>query len=58
MGFVFTDEQGKTTLSITDEWYEDLKDVVETLDPAECVKEEDMQIDYRYFVANEDDEKD
>jgi hypothetical protein len=56
MGFVFTDEQGNMTLSITDDWYEDLKDVFDTIDPEDCVKEEDMQIDNRYFVANEDHE--
>lgn len=54
IGFVFTDEQGNMTLSITDDWYEDLKDVFDTLATEDCVKEEDMQIDNRYFVANED----
>lgn len=56
MGFVFTDEQGNMTLNITDDWYEDLSDVFDTLDPEDCAKEEDMQIDNRYFVVNEDDE--
>ena len=56
MGFVFTDEQGNVTLSVTEDWYEDFKDVLDTLDTADSVKEEEMQIDNRYFVANEDDE--
>lgn len=56
MGFVFTDEQGAITLSITDDWYDSFSDVLETIDPADCVKEEDMQIDNRYFVVSEDDE--
>lgn len=56
MGFVFTDKQGNTTLSITDDWYEDFNDVYDTLDPEDCVNEQDMQIDNRYFVVNEDDE--
>lgn len=56
MGFVFTDEQGNTTLHITDNWYENLGDVLDTLDPEDSVKEEDMQVDNRYFVVNEDDE--
>jgi len=56
MGFVFTDEQGNMTLNITDDWYGDLSDVFDTLDPEDCVKEKDMQIDNRYFVVNEDDE--
>lgn len=58
MGFVFTDEQGNTTLHITDDWYEDLGDVLDTLNPEDSVKEEDMQVDNRYFVVNEDDERD
>ncbi len=56
MGFVFTDEQGNMTLSITEDWYEDLQDVLDTLDPEDSVEEEEMQVDNRYFVANEDDE--
>jgi hypothetical protein len=53
MGFVFTDEDGNMTLSITDDWYEDLGDVFDTLDSEDAVKEEDMQSDNRYLVANE-----
>lgn len=56
MGFVFTDEKGNIALSITDDWYEEFGDVFDTLDPTDCVNEEDMQIDNRYFVVNEDDE--
>lgn len=56
MGFVFTDEQGNTTLNITDDWCEDLSEVYDTLDPEDSVNAQDMQIDNRYFVANEDDE--
>jgi len=56
MGFVFTDEHGKIKLSITDDWYEDLNDVYDTLDPEDSVKEKDMQIDNRYIVATKDNE--
>jgi photosystem II stability/assembly factor-like uncharacterized protein len=56
MGFVFTDEQGNTTLNITDDWYENFSDVLDTLAPQDSVKEEDMQVDNRYVVVNEDDE--
>lgn len=52
IGFVFTDEQGNITLQITDDWHEDLSDVLDTLDPRDCVKEEDMQIDNRYGKVN------
>jgi hypothetical protein len=56
MGFVFTDEQGNATLNITDDWYEYLNDVYDTLDPEDSVNERDMQIDNRYMVLNENDE--
>jgi len=56
MGFVFTDEQGKTTLHISDDWYENLNDVYDILDPDDSIKEEDMQIDNRYLVVNDLDE--
>jgi len=56
MGFVFTDEQGNTSLSITDDWYGDFNDVFDTLDPEDSVSEEDMQIDNRYFLVSENDE--
>ncbi len=55
MGFVFTDEQGHSTLSTTEEWYEDFTDVYEMLNPEDSVKEEDMQVDNRYMVASETD---
>jgi hypothetical protein len=53
MGFVFTDVQGNMALSITDEWYEDLEHVLDTLEAKDAVKEEDMQIDNRYFLMDE-----
>jgi len=56
MGFVFTDEQGDTSLSTTDDWYEDFNDVFDTLEPKDSVSVEDMQIDNRHFVVNEGDE--
>jgi len=57
MGFVFADEQGNPTLKITDEWYEDLNDVYDTLDPEDSVNEFDMQIDNRYIVLNKNEEE-
>ena len=53
MGFVFTDENGNSTLSITDDWYENLNDVYETLSEADSVNEDEMQIDNRYLIAEE-----
>lgn len=53
MGFVFSDENGDLTLSITDDWYEHLNDVYETLSEADSVNEDEMQIDNRYSIAEE-----
>lgn len=54
MGFVFTNDQGNPTLTITDDWYENFNDVCDTLGPADAVNENDMQIDNRYMVVNDE----
>jgi len=54
MGFVFTNDQGNPTLTITDDWYENFNDVCDTLSPADAVNENDMQIDNRYMVVNDE----
>jgi hypothetical protein len=56
MGFVFSGEQGNSTLSITEEWYEDFNQVYETLDPEDGINEDDMQVDNRYIVSSDIDE--
>jgi hypothetical protein len=56
MGFIFTDEQGNQTLTITDDWYEDLNDVYDTLDSEDSVSEDDMQIDNRCIVLDEEEQ--
>lgn len=56
MGFVFTDENGESSLHISDEWYDDFASVFALLDPRDCVAVEDMQIDNRYAGLNIDDE--
>lgn len=56
MGFIFTDEQGNPTLTITDDWSEDLNDVYDTLDSEDSVDEGDMQIDNRYIVLDEEEQ--
>lgn len=53
MGFVFTDNQGNVSLSITDDWYDNFNEVYETLAAEDSVKEKDMQIDNRYLIENE-----
>ena len=56
MGFVFIDEQGEPTLHISEDWYEDLNEVYNTLDPKDAVNEDDMQVDNRYMIAEEEKE--
>jgi hypothetical protein len=56
MGFVFSDEQGKAALRITDDWYEDLNDVYDLLTPEDAIDEDDMQVDTRYSTVSENDE--
>lgn len=51
MGFVFPQADGSMKLDLTDEWYEDFNEVYETLDPEDRVNEEDMQIDNRNIVV-------
>jgi hypothetical protein len=54
MGFVFTDDQGKVSLCITEDWSEDFDMVYKTLDPTDSVQEKDMQIDNRYFAVDDE----
>jgi hypothetical protein len=54
MGFVFTDDQGKASLCITEDWSEDFDMVYKTLDPTDSVQEKDMQIDNRYFAVDDE----
>ena len=56
MGFVFQDGQGNQVLSVTQDWYEDLNEVYETLNPRDCVREEDMQVDRRVMILDHDSE--
>lgn len=55
MGFVFTGTEGAPVLSITDEWYEDFRDVAETLQTTDAVQEADMQVDNRRIAMLSDD---
>ncbi len=55
MGFVLIDEQGQATLSITDDWYENLNEVYDTLETADSIGEEEMQVDNRYLVVDDAD---
>lgn len=51
MGFVFTQDDGSLKLDLTDEWYEDFKEVQETLNTEDAVNEKEMQIDHRNIVV-------
>jgi hypothetical protein len=57
MGFVFTNDAGKLTLNITDEWYDDLNEVYDTLDTEDSINEDDMQIDNRYAQLNDNEQE-
>ena len=50
MGFVFLQPDGSLDLSVTEEWYEELHDVLATLDMTDCINEVDMQVDNRTAV--------
>ena len=49
MGFIFPNNN-TSKLSLTEEWYEDLNEVYETLTPADAVNEHEMQVDNRNVV--------
>lgn len=51
MGFVFPQTDGSFKLDLTDEWNEDFNEVYETLDKADGVNENEMQIDHRNIVV-------
>ncbi len=53
MGFVFINDQGEQTLSLTEEWYENFMDVYESISLEDRINEEDMQIDNRYVVSDD-----
>jgi len=51
IGFVFTDEEGKQTLSLTEEWNEDFNEVYETFNlEDDAVNEQDMQVNTRKII--------
>lgn len=50
MGFVFPQPDGSLKLDLTDEWNENFNEVCETLDPADAVDVNDMQIDIRNVI--------
>ncbi|HQG58195.1 MAG TPA: hypothetical protein PLX79_04475 [Candidatus Dojkabacteria bacterium] len=52
MGFVFTDENGETTLNLSNEWYDDFEDVYKTLNPEDAINENEMQIDNRNLIVD------
>jgi len=51
MGFVFNENE----LCLSDEWYDNFNEVLETLDISDAIREEDMQVDNRN-VAYKDEE--
>ena len=54
IGFVFRGENREDVLHTTEDWYDDLQDVHETLNPKDCVLESDMQVDIRKMITDGD----
>ncbi len=54
IGFVFTEGDGTESLVLSDEWSENFEDALATLTPEDAVREEDMQIDERFLVAEDE----
>ncbi len=48
MGFVFTDANNNQIFNLSEEWYENLNDVYETLTTEDAINESEMQIDNRF----------
>ncbi len=48
MGFVFSDKNGNQIFNLSEEWYENLNDVYDTLTSEDAVNETEMQIDNRF----------
>ncbi len=51
MGFIFYMPEGSPILNISEEWYENFRDVADTFSPDDAVNDDDMQIDKRRFIA-------
>jgi len=51
MGFIFTNSDNSLSINLTDEWYQNFKDTVDTLNEEDAIKEEDMQVDIRNIIA-------
>ncbi len=47
-GFVFSDKNGNQIFNLSEEWYENLNDVYDTLTSEDAVNETEMQIDNRF----------
>lgn len=54
MGFVFPQTDGTLKLDLTDEWFDDFSDVCATLPSESAINENDMQIDNRNIIAEDD----
>jgi hypothetical protein len=53
VGFVFVTENGENVLSLSEDWFEDLPEVYQTLLPQDAINEQDMQIDNRNLLIED-----
>lgn len=51
MGFIFTQDDGSLKLEVTDEWSDNLTEIFETINIADAVDEEHMQVDNRNLLV-------
>jgi len=56
MSWVSFSLMSKGSQLFSEDWYEDLNEVYNTLDPKDAVNEDDMQVDNRYMIAEEEKE--
>ncbi|GHT10245.1 hypothetical protein FACS1894170_02050 [Planctomycetales bacterium] len=54
IGFVFTEEDGNVTLCLSDEWFADFAEVVNSLDKSTAVNPDDKQVDLRNIIYTEE----
>jgi len=54
IGFIFTDEDGKAQLNLSEEWFEDFYEAYKTINKKDAVSESDMQKDLRTIINDDE----
>jgi len=53
MGFIFTDEDGKTQFDLSEEWFDDFDEAYKTINKKDAICESDMQKDLRTIITDD-----